>query len=186
MNTENFDIDEMRKTWMEMGKTLGMQTVADSNPKDLDRKKTALDRLRERYLTFSAISFVMMFATFMVFSRGIFEVSHLRFWLGVSFAVYFLTASCMDFWLWNGIGTIDPLRMSVSEVTDKSLFYRKRHLQFMTILIPMVIALLGFTGYVFSFETYFVGGMILGVILGTIIGVCQFRRFMSEYRELSE
>lgn len=184
MNNENFDIEQMRKAWLEMGKVLG--TIPERNPVNLDKKRTTLDKLRERYMTFWIISLVMVFAGFLIFSRGIFVVSGLNLWLGVAYSVYFLTASGMDFWLWNGLGSIDPLRMSISEIADKSMFYRKRHLQFMAILIPMAIALVGFTGYVYSSEIYFLNGMIFGCIIGLIIGIIQFRRFMAEYRKLSD
>lgn len=186
MSTENFDIEQMRKTWMEMGKALGMNAIPENNPIDLGKMKTSLDKLRDKYLTFWIISLVMVFGGFLIFSKGVFLVSHLNFCLGMAYAVYFLTVSSMDFWLWRGIGSIDPLRMSVSEITEKSMFYRKRHLQFMTVLIPMAIALLGFTGYVYSSEIYFLDGMIFGIIAGLIVGTIQFRRFMAEYRNLTK
>lgn len=185
MSKDNIDIEQMRKAWLEMGKSLGMQTLPNSEPIDFNKKKTALDRLRDRYNVFWIISLVMTFVGFMIFSRGIFIVSHLNFWLGIAYAAYFLTVSCMDFWFWRGICTIDPLRMNVSEISEKSMFYRKRHLQFMAILIPMAIALLCFTGYVFSSEIYFLNGMIAGAVIGAIIGTIQFRRFMAGYRDLS-
>lgn len=128
----------------------------------------------------------MVFVSFMIFSRGLIGESHLNPWLGVAYAVYFLTAFSMDQWLYQGIGKIDPLKMSVSQVLKKSLFYRKRHLQFMAILIPMALGLLGFTGYVFSNDRYMLIGMIAGAIFGAIIGIIHFRRFMVEYRNLSE
>lgn len=185
MNNENFDIEQMRKAWSEMGKALGMQPIPKNNSIDLANKKTTLDRLRDRYLTFWIISLIMVFAGFILFSRGIFVTNHLNFWLGCAYSIYFLTASCMDFWLWKGIGSIDPLSMNITEISHKSVYYRKKHLQFMVILIPMAIALLCFTGYVFSSEIYFLNGMITGVILGAIIGTIQFRRFMAEYRKLN-
>lgn len=184
MNNESVDMDRMRKAWEEMGKALGKQPIRDNDPRDFNKKKTALDRLREKYCTFWIISLVMTFGGFLIFSGNTLIASPLNFWLGAAFSVYFLTAFCMDFWLWRGIGAIDPLRMSVSEISGRSMFYRKRHLQFMAVIIPMAIALMCFTGYVFSSETYFLSGMIFGIIIGLIIGTIQFRRFMAEYRNL--
>lgn len=92
----------------------------------------------------------------------------------------------MDHWLWRGIGTIDLVRMDVTTVTRKTMYYRKKHLQFMAIIIPMAIGLLGFTGYVYSVETSFLCGMICGAICGAIIGIIQFRKFMTDYRKLLE
>lgn len=185
-NTDNFDIRQMREAWIEMGKALGMQPSSDGNPEDLKKKKTDLDRLRNRYQVFWTACLLLGFGTFMIFSTNSFGNNRLNIWLGVAYAVYFLTASGMDFWLWRGLGTIDPLTLTVSDIADKALFYRKRHLQFMAVLIPMAIALIGFTGYVFSSEMFFLNGMIAGVICGVIIGIIQFRRFMSCYHNLSD
>lgn len=183
MNSENFDIEQMRKAWVEMGKALG--TISNSDTEELDKKKTSLDRLRDRYHAFWIISAFMMVGGFLIFSKGVFVASNLNFLLGVAYAVYFLTAGAMDFWLWRGIGSINPLQMSVAEIARKSMFYRKRHLQFMIVLIPMAIGLIGFIGYIFSSEKYFLNGMIVGAIVGAIIGTIQFRRFMAEYRNLN-
>lgn len=186
MNSENFDIEQMRKAWAEMGKALGMQAIPENNPQILNKKKTSLDRLRDRYQAFWIIGLLMAFAGFFMFSvGGIVADDRLKLWLGIAYAVYFLTAAGLDFWLWKGIATIDPLQMSVAEIAGSSMLYRKRHLQFMAVLIPMAIALLGFTAYVFSFEKFFVSGMSFGIICGGIVGIFQFRKFMNEYRNLS-
>ncbi|MCM1141828.1 MAG: hypothetical protein NC453_24925 [Muribaculum sp.] len=186
MNTENIDLQQMKKAWLEMGEALGMQPSPTDNPENFNKMKTALDRLRDKYRVFWTASLLLAFGTFMIFSNSQIIESPLNLWLGVAYAVYFLTVFCMDYWLWRGIGTINPLRMSVSEVAYNAMFYRKRHLQFMAVLIPMAVALLGFTGYVFSSEIYFPYGMIVGAVCGLIIGIIQFRKFMAEYRKLSE
>lgn len=186
MNRENIDVEQMRKLWLAMGESLGVQSSPHCNSVNFYKKKTSLDRLRDKYRVFWIVSLLMIFVSFMIYSRGLIVESPLNFWLGVAYAVYFLTAFCMDYWLWRGIGSINPLRMSVSEVADKAMFYRKRHLQFVAVLIPMVVALLTFTGYVFYSEVYFLYAMISGAICGLIIGTFQFRRFMAEYRRLSE
>lgn len=175
----------MRKAWIAMGKALGEQPSSDNNPDDLNKKKTALDRLRDRYCVFWIASLLLAFGTFMIFSRGQIVDSSLNLWLGVAYAVYFLTVSGMDFWLWRGLDSINPLSMTVSEISEKALYYRKCHLRFMAVLIPMAILLLGFTGYVFSSEIYTLYGMIFGAIAGLIIGILQFRKFMIAYRNLS-
>lgn len=186
MNSENFDIEQMRKAWAEMGKALGMQVIPENNPQILDRKRTSLDRLRDRYMAFWIIGLLMAFAGFfMFFFGGIVADERFKLWLGIAYAVYFLTAASLDFWLWRGVTSIDPLQMSVAEISCKSMLYRKRHLQFMAVLIPMAIALLGFTAYVFSSDKFFVSGMTAGIIGGAIIGIFQFRKFMNEYRNLS-
>lgn len=74
MNTENIDIEQMRKAWLAMGEGLGMKLPTDNNPDNLNRKKTALDRLRDKYRIFFTISLLMIFVSFMVFSRNLLEV----------------------------------------------------------------------------------------------------------------
>lgn len=184
MNTENIDIERMRKAWLAMGEALGMQPSADSDPDNLNKRKTALDRLRHKYRVFWTVAIFMIFGSFMMFHGSPGE-SQYSSWLRVAFALYFLTVFCMDHWLWRGICTIDPLRMGVAEVVAKAMHYRKMHLQFMAVLIPAAMALLGATGYVFSSQIYFLSGMVVGAFCGFIIGIIQFRRFMAEYRSLS-
>lgn len=186
MTPENGNFDQIKKAWLAMGESLGTQPTPDNNPEDLNRKKTALDSLCDKYRRFWSISLLMTFSSFLIFSHKLAVETHLNFLVGALFAAFFLITFCMDFWLWNGIRSIDPLRMGVAEVAEKSMFYRKRHLQFMAFLIPLALALLCFTGYVYSLEIYFLIGMIIGAALGVIIGVNQFREFMKEYRKLRD
>lgn len=186
MSTENINIEQIRRAWIEMGKGLGMQPSHEDNPNNFNKNKTALDRLRDKYRVFWSMAIGLMFGSFMIFSKGMIIENNLNLWLGIAYAVYFLTCFAMDFWLYRGIGTIDPINMTVADIVKKSIYYKKWHLRFMTVLIPMAIALIGFTGYVFSSEKYFLSGMIVGAICGVIIGIIQFRRFMADYRKLAE
>lgn len=185
MTPDNLNLEELRRAWMVMGESLGMNPP-HNDPRDLEHKKTALDRLRMKYRAFWTLSLVMMFVSFMFFSRGSIVENKWNFYLGLVYAVYFLTIFVMDHWLWAGIGTIDPLRMGVAEVARKALFYKKRHIQFVAFLIPVAIAVLIFTAYVFSGDVYFIRGIITGALVGIAIGVMQFRKFMACYRVLSE
>ncbi len=185
MTPEELKIDELKKAWLSMGEILGMNHP-ESNLESLSSKKTALDHLRAHYKKFWILSAFMMVSTFMIFIVRPIEDNHLMFYLGLSYLVYFLTAFIMDQWLWRGIGTIDPVTMSVSQVVGKSIFYRKRHLQFIAVLLPMAIALIGFTVFIFSENEYFLKGIIAGAVVGIIIGSIQLRRFMAEYRKLME
>lgn len=186
MNTDNQDITQMRKAWHAMGESLRAQSSPYSDPEDLGNRKTALDRLRDRYRHFWIVALVMSLCSLIVFSRGRLVDECIGLWLGIVYSAYFLTVFFMDHWLWRGIRTIDPLKMGVSEVAEKAMFYRKRHLQFVAFLIPVGAVLLGFTAYAFSSEIYFLSGMIAGGVCGLIVGIVQFRRFMAEYRKLSD
>lgn len=186
MTPDNIDLDNLKKSWMEMGRSLGSQFDHGYNPDQLSNMKTTLDRLRDRYRVFWRVGLIMIFTSSFIFSGDIINENPLNIYLCFVFPIYFLTCFLMDHWLWKGIGSIDPLRMGVAEVAQKALYYKKKHLQFMIFLIPMAIALLGFTGYVFSSDKYLLMGMITGAICGAALGIIQFRRFMAEYRKLTD
>lgn len=184
MNTENNSLDRLRKAWRETGDAMGNDAP---NPDDLDKKKTALDNLRDRYKSFwvMALALGFGFGTFMIFRNIIDIESDLGLPLALSYWMYFMICFGMDCWLWNGVRKINPVTMSVSEVASKALFYHKRHLQFMCVLLPLAVALVGFTAYAFRASSYFVYGIIAGAVIGAIMGIIQFRRFMASYRQLS-
>lgn len=184
MNTENNGLDRLRKVWRKTGNAMGKDYP---NPDDLNKKKTALDNLRDRYKSFWVMELCLGFGIFMIFRNIIDNVAPgIKFPLASSYWMYFLICFAMDFWLWNGVKKINPVTMSVSEVASKALFYHKRHLQFMCFLLPLAVALVGFTAYSFRAETYMVYGIIVGVVIGAIMGIIQFRRFMASYRQLSD
>lgn len=184
MTTGYDDFDKMKRAWHSVGNSIERGNA--HSPTELSRKTTALDRLRNRYQRFSIASALLIFGSFMIFSRGELSDSPWNLYLGIAYAVYFATAAVMDFVLWKGVGTINPVEMSVTEVASLSLHYRKRHLQCVAVLLPFAIAILAFTAYAFIGNTYFLYGIFAGTALGAVIGSLQFRRFMSDYRKLSE
>lgn len=186
MTNQTENLEDVKKAWIAMGKSFGMQ-IPEYDHVSLDNKKTALERLRNSYMRFFIAAAIFTVTSLFVFSRfqDILDNNNVEY-LGFAYSAYFFIAFLMDFWIWNGIGTINPLTMSVSEVTEKSLFYRKRHLQFVAVLLPLAVSLMCFTGYVFSADKYFLMGIIFGAVLGLILGTIQLRRFMRNYRILSE
>lgn len=184
MNTENNSLDRLRKAWRDTGNAMGSDYP---NPDDLNKKKTALDNLRDRYKSFWVMALALGIGTFMIFST---IIDNIEFGLGLplalSYGLYFMICFGMDCWLWNGVRKINPVTMSVSKVASKALFYHKRHLQFVCILLPIAVGLVGFTAYAFRAQTYLVYGVIVGVVIGAIMGIIQFRRFMASYRQLSD
>lgn len=186
MNRDSDNLDRLRKAWLAMGKSLDMDLKSVSL-KDLTRKKTTLERLRGRYGRFCIVGVIMMVNTLMIFSNShIFYDADCRLELGVAYSVYFLVAFCMDLWLWHGIGEINPITMSVSEVARRALLYRRRHIQFMAILIPYAVVMIAFTGYAMSHDKYFLVGVVAGAIIGLAIGTVIFLKTMADYKRLSE
>lgn len=186
MKSEKRDAEELRNVWDKMGRSLGEPTMGADSPEALSRKRTALDRLRDRYRVFRNVSLLMVFSSFMLFTRSDLLAKPYDLYLGAAFSAYFLICFLMDLWLWWGISNIDPLTMSVRQVVEKAMFYRKRHLQFIAVLLPLALSLVGFMGYLFSADRYMLVGMIIGAVCGAAIGVIQLKRFMREYRRLSE
>ncbi len=91
----------------------------------------------------------------------------------------------MDWWLYYGIGSIDCVRMSVREVSEKAMFYRKRHLQFVMILIPFALILFGWLAYVNSGDIYLLAGMAAGAFFGLAIGLYHLSQFLRDYKTLN-
>ena len=107
-----------------------------------------------------------------------------RIIISVAFALYALTASVMDCWLYNGIRSIDVVTMPVAEVIRKAMFYKKRHMQFIAVLLPFVLAIIGVIAWKGD-NIYFRLGIIVGFIAGTAIGVFQLMNFLSDYRAIT-
>lgn len=149
------------------------------------KRRTALQNLSRRYLLFSNIALVMTCWSPFVFSSHIYP-DHTKTYISIAFSVLFLICMVMNRWLYLGIRKIDCATMPIAEVSRLALFYRKRHLQFMTVLIPMAIAVIGSLIYSMVGNIYFIWGVILGVIVGLAIGIRQFMDFMSDYHDVAE
>lgn len=149
---------------------------------------TALDKLRQRYRTFSIVSLIMIPALTLMAINGkminIFATDN--FWFLLAWLLYFTTAAVMDMWLYFGLGKINLHTMTVNEVSKLALFYRKRHLQFILILLPWALGVVGWFIYLTVNDRYMVLGIICGMLFGLCIGVRALMSFMKEYRQLSE
>lgn len=178
--------EEIKKNWRDARFRADtpeyMQAAIDS------RRMTALQRLAARYNRFSNLALIcILWCPFFALSH-IIDVSdqRLRIALAIYAGVYFLTCSAMDRWLCHGIRRIDCATMPVSEVLRLSLFYRKRHLQFMIILIPMAVVFVGGMAWLGGAdEPYFIAGIITGALFGLALGIRQFLLFMSDYRDIA-
>lgn len=155
-----------------------------------NRRYTALQSLTRRYKWFSNFGLLLLIlmplCLFNIFRTNGSE----QLWISIatiSFAaIYCATASIMDRWLYNGIQSIDITTMSVSEVCRLAYYYRKKHLQFVAILLPMAIMLIGSIAYIFSADKYLLTGLIVGFLLGIALGVRQLLAFLSEYRDITK
>lgn len=181
------DIESMKNAWTNTTRNF----EKDDNYTELmaelinKRRVTSLDGLKRRYLMFAIISLICipLFGFYMGNSNMIPKDKSLI--VSASFAIYFLIASIMDWFQYFGIDSVDPLRMSVSEVIEKVKKYRKRHLIFVAILLPMAFTLVGFFAYCMDFDKSLMTGVVCGICFGLVIGTIQLLKFMRDYRKIS-
>ena len=177
--------DEMKKNWQDInvtipGKPGSYEAIING------KRKTALQNLAERYKRFSVMGIVLiLLSASYCFNPSIFPGDfRWRIFMGVSFGIYALIASVMDMWLYNGIQSIDIVRMPVTEVIAKALFYKKRHLQFIAVLLPIVLGIIGAIAWK-SDNIYFRLGILFGFIIGSATGVFHLLNFLADYRTIT-
>ena len=175
--------DDLKRTWQDTRfRHPSEETINDVTD---GKRLTALQSLARRYKRFSIIALA-----FIPCSVGMLNLrlmpEHARVILVIGYALFFLISSVMDSWLSRGITSIDCSRMTVSEVAQKALFYRKRHLQFMIILIPIALALIGYIIFNSVENVYLCVGLIVGVLFGAALGLRGFFDFMADYRTLTD
>ncbi len=130
-------MDNLRKEWQDADVAI----PRDSNSYDSiinGKRKTALQSLAQRYRWFSNMGLLfLVIVPLNIFNLHLFPELKLRMTMVIWFAGFFLICSVMDRWLYHGIKEIDVLTMSVSEVVEKALYYRKWHFRFIFILLPL-------------------------------------------------
>lgn len=149
------------------------------------KRLTALQSLARRYKRFSIIALAVIPCSLGMLNLR-FMTERTRLILVIGYAVFMFISSVMDSWLSRGISSIDCSRMSVSEVARKAMFYRKRHLQFMMILLPIAFALVGYIIFNSIANVYLCVGLIVGVLFGGAVGLRGFFDFMADYRTLTD
>lgn len=176
--------EKIRKEWEEtkMKQNLNpdIQSITEGD------KLTSLQNLARRYKWFSNISMLcILWVPLMMLTN--FIPNGWRVWIVASFGVYFLTCSIMDRWLYYGITGINMACMGVDEVYAKAMYYRKRHLQFVVILLPMAFIVIGLFAYAtMGNDKSMLIGIITGSLFGLAIGTRQLMAFMKDYRKLTE
>lgn len=159
------------------------------NPGNLNgmdmRRRTSQENLIARYRSFSILSFtaaalaVTGLITIKEYLWPVFPSA-----LIICFDIYFLTAGFMDLWLYQKVKSIDFNTMSVENVLRLTMLYRKRHLQFMAVLIPMALALITWMAICAKAEPMMVYSMITGFIIGLGFGINAFLNFMRDYKNI--
>lgn len=176
--------DNLKRDWRETSiRTSNDDTTLEAIKQG--HRKSALQRLASRYRMFAIIAGICAVTIPWLMARPeMIPDSSLKIWILTIFALYFLTCSSMDLWLYHGITGIDLTSMSVAEVIEMALFYRKRHLQFVLILLPWAFLIVGCLIYSAGVDAA-IYGMIVGGAAGLIVGINQLRRFMADYRDIT-
>ena len=179
------NIEEMKKAWEQTDMRLSSLEAETSRlaQSASRRRHTVFDNLRNRYRRFSIV------ASTMVCVMVLYAVAELwpgpySVWISLAMSIYFIVVSVMDYSIYRRLSEIDIDTMSVSEVTRTVISCRRRHLQFMAVLIPSCILLLGILVWQAFDDEYMLLGMCAGAIVGVIIGIRSYRRFMADYRFL--
>lgn len=179
--------DEIKQTWKQAAQRISQPTIDEYERMYRNNKETALESLANKYKRFSIIGFAMVFCSVGWMASGLpFESPEWKFIVSAVMMVYFGCCACIDRWLYKGVSSIDCYTMTVSEVIDKAMYYRKKHLQSMIFLIPFALLVVGLMAYSFKADVYILYGMGAGFLVGIIIGTFQFKEFMSEYRKIKE
>ena len=178
--------EEIKKTWEEASRKLYRPTPQEFENMYREKKETALERLAIKYRRFSTMGLVMaIVSAFWMLTPAHLPATPMKFIMALVLMLYFATCSSIDWWLYRGVSSINCFDMSVSEVVDKALYYRKKHLQSIMFLIPFAVVVFGVMIYSFNADKYIIYGMGAGLIIGLAIGYRQFREFMDEYKKIS-
>lgn len=174
-----YDMEEkMKSSWRS-----SQFEVYEADMTQLVRRHSTLESLARRYRFFAIFSALMVIAWPLIMSSlGMGPASDMALVAGGS--LYFLIASAMDCSLWRRISQIDCVTMTVAEVARRSMLCRKRHLEYMMVLIPGCILLVGRMAWLFSADESILAGMAVGGVLGLAVGIVQFCKFMREYKRI--
>ena len=171
------------KKWFLSGSEENMRLVFDNLEKS--GRRTALENLAHRYKRFSILGLVMIPVSLCYANVDLFPHPY-NIIISIGMMIYFALCSILDLWLYRGIKSIDIYSESVVDVSRKARFYRRRHLQFIAILIVPLIILLSLMFICNIKDIYILISMIAGLLVGLIIGLFALSRFMNEYKNLTD
>lgn len=184
MKAENYHIEQMRKAWIEMGKALGME-AQPIDPDNMNRMNTDLDRLRDRYRKGCDWSIIgaIIFTVFIFFMPSLND--EYRVSVAITYALVMLANAYVLYWLWRGIGKINPLIMSITQVSSMAKYYKKCHLIY--ILLGSLVAIPWGVYFIYAISRSGIkdiDGIVIGGVIGGIGGLYGLWKYMKDYRNL--
>lgn len=178
--------EEIKKTWQEAATRFYAPAPDEFETMYRRKKETALERLAKKYQRFSRLGLMMgIISCFYLLPNTLFP-TNMRIFIATFFTLYFCICSVMDYWLYKGVGSINCFTMTVKEVAEKAMYYKRKHLQFIMILLPLAILYIALLVYASEGNTYFIAGIAFGAIVGAAIGYRQYLDFMAQYKDLCE
>ncbi len=175
---------KIKKCWQQAT----FSTENPLTPTGTMQRNTALHSLARRYRHFSRLALILAVTFPFLLTHLLHNQSsapmHLTIVTIATGSLYLLTASIMDRWLYNGISNIDLSQLTVACACERALYYRKKHLQFILVLVPFAAVFIALLAYLLSSNTYALWGMLCGGIAGLCIGAYKLHQFMSEYRSI--
>lgn len=176
--------NDIRKKWQ----STRVNVAADKGSLDYimeGKRKTALQNLAQRYRWFSNIALLCAgVIPLNMLNLHLFPDMRSRMVVVIWFGAFFLISSVMDRWLYNGIKRIDVAAMPVSDVVAKAIYFRKWHIRFIFMLLPLALGCLGLMFYLID-DIYVRIGMLCGFIAGVAVGLRKLMDFLSDYKTLT-
>ena len=177
---------ELRSAWLDTQTRLNqIEKKMDSAQNGFDyKRRTSLDNLAARYKRFAFIGVAMALCSIVWFKNHIIPNPYNTIIPSILIP-YFLLAASMDYYLMLKIKSIDIVNMPVSTVCRLAAKYKKLHHIFMPILIVICCAILTLFTIAVIDNKAMVAGIITGFFFGLILGIRQYLKFMSDYKNIS-
>ena len=152
----------------------------------LVRQTTSLTKLADRYKRFMVFSILWSVITPVIMYRLSVEFGITPTWLVPAlFTFIMVCGAATDYYLYARISRIDVLTMGVAEVAAESLKCRKLHVQYVCVMLPFALGVVGLTVYLMRGDQWIVNGMLIGGAVGLVIGVAYLYRFMRDYSKIN-
>ena len=168
-------IDEMKSSWDSAKKSIN--TENDGCPES--NRRTALQRLGDKYRRFSIFSIIMAFCGPSIMQNAGIDSP----WIIAGYMILLAGAALTDHILANSIKAIDLSAMPVAEVLERTLKCRKIHLLWLAVAMPFAIFWCAVMAYDVHADIYLFYGICAGGVVGLIVGIRVLFRFLRDYRD---
>lgn len=168
-------IDEVKDSWQSARNNIRPAGDALAS----EGRKTALQRLGDKYSRFSTMSLILMLlGPNLMYQTGLKSI-----WLVAGYFILCAAGSITDRYLARAIRAIDTAAMPVAEVLRRTMKCRTIHMRYVVLAMPFAIFWCAAAAYVLQANIYTVWGIIVGGLTGLAIGINILAGFIRDYRE---